>query len=400
MWCNKEKKQIIELNERNNANLLEFGKKASALEQINQTLLAKNTELEQKNQTLLAKNTELEQTNQTLLHENNRLKGEGELKLQNEKLLTENTQLEKNNQTLLNEKIKLETDIAPQQSMIELITELNRDFLTENTYDHNILTKLLELKKVIDSKRWFIPRVPLDIHHSNNYVVIQPQNGIECFVKIKLPSVQYVKGVCYITKEIVLTKDGFNYGMQGELYQAPEYAERVNITFRADDMLVDVTVAKRSDSNYYKLRDGLQTPVDAVLAKCYADIIANERSIHSTTPSFSPVEHNTDADTKNKLILERIQSEMTRIIRDVETQINSQIGKITQNIKNVNKIKQQFDSKCWIIPRVPLDIQHPDNYENIEVPHNDSTNTYYFKYELLKSQKVRFIPGTFTPTKI
>lgn len=108
----------------------------------------------------------------------------------------------------------------------------------------------------------------------------------------------------------------------------------------------------------------------------------------------TPTEHNSEADNKNKLLLQRIQSEVVRIIRNLEEKIKLETEKTNVIMENINKMKKQFESKCWIIPRVPLDVHHPDYYEEVKLNDIDFTKTYYVKYQVLNSQYVKFIPGT------
>ena len=316
----------------------------------------------------------MEQQIAELSKENILLQGEGGVKAENEKLLTEHELLQSNITTLTvdvetiqktKEKLLFDTDDTL-KLMVNLINQLNQDISTETINNQTIFNAITELKDGINSKRWFIPRVPLDYHHDNNYEVIrQPQNENECFVKIKTSSspesYEYVKGVCYTETKNVKISDGYDYGSNGS--SDPTYENRVIITFKADDNSKDIGTLNRYDTKYYKLREGLQTPLDAVLSKCYADFKANVSYINS---SISPIEYNNDADTKNNLLLQRIQNEVVRIIRRLEEQIKSQSQKTIENTNKINKMKRQFESKCWIIPQVPLDSHHPNNYEIVK----------------------------------
>lgn len=413
MFCSKEKKEINDLTDKLNKltqtteeGLKNFGNTFSNLQTTNRELLKAKTILEEKkqevekkftdlheqNQELLREKDELHKNNIKLMSENERLKNTGELRAVNEKLLHDNDTLKKTNQELMDERTKLVNDnenikkeIQNPKIMIDLITQLKTNILNDATINSDILGKLLTLHNEIDSKRWYIPKVPLDIHHDNNYEVIIPQNEKECFVKIKSP-VEYVKGFCYIEKKQVMISEGYDHGPNG--YQAPTYGLKEFKTFKADNTSKDVRDSNRADFNYYRLRNGLQTPIDAMLAKCYADAQSKENSNSEITLT----DHNSEADVKNKLLLQRIQSEMTRIIRALEENIKLETNKTNIIMEHINKMKQQFESMCWIIPRVPLDVNHPENYEEIILRSNetidiDFNKTYYIKHEN------KFIPG-------
>ena len=83
------------------------------------------------------------------------------------------------------------------------------------------------------------------------------------------------------------------------------------------------------------------------------------------TSVITLTDHNSEADSNNKLLLQKIQMEMTPFIKKAEENIKLETNKTNEIIENINKMKSILESICWIIPRVPLEAHHPQNYEEI-----------------------------------
>ena len=367
-------------------------------DEIKKTKFEYYLQLEQNNKVLEQNNKVLEQNNKVLEQKNKEFLGEiellniGDLRIINKQLLQEYEKLINNNKKLVhdnkelvtnNEKIKKES--LNFQVFNNLIIQLKTNISNGATNNSEIVNNLKILNNEINLKRWYIPKVPLDIHHDNNYEVITPQNEKECYIKIKSP-VEYVKGVCYIESKQVIISEGYYSGQRGDEWVDDKYSAKEIKTFKADNTSINVSDSNRADLNYYKLRDGLQTPIDAMLSKCYTEASAKVKG----TSVITLTDHNSEADSNNKLLLQKIQMEMTPFIKIAEENIKLETNKTNEIIENINKMKSILESICWIIPRVPLEAHHPQNYEEIILKSNkmiDFNNTYYIKHDN------KFMPG-------
>ena len=74
----------------------------------------------------------------------------------------------------------------------------------------------------------------------------------------------------------------------------------------------------------------------------------------------------------------KLQTDETNKKQMIE-KLNDMIAATNEHIKQMSVYKKQIDSKLWIIPRIPLDVNHPLNYEVVAKENLVNGGNYYIQ---------------------